>query len=409
LPSGAENPTDLPSGTGNATDLPSGTTNTIDLPAGATSTTGLPSGAPNTTDLPAGATSTSDLPSGATSTSDLPSGATNTTDWPSGATNTTDWPSCSTVTTEMIFGSFYQGDARFSTFSRGSQCTCMALTMLLKCYEGYSFTSEFLDQVVIAGDQIYKTVIESLQKQKKIQHKLLKFDELPQNVTLGENHHLIQKFDTIWGLAVCEEQVSHAKTLHQSIAEGFEISRYLLIMLGSICSALYKISSSEYYFFDSHSHSVDGMSCSDGKSILVRSKNLDDTVMYLYSMYESMHIDLGTQFEILPVAIQTLYHSFPDNNPSERNYYRLDDKSPTVSSIHQIQNRKKYKREYMKEYMKKKRQRKKFRESEKIKDASARNVARKNEYVRHKEMERDKSARQFKRQNVEIKEGNIDS
>jgi hypothetical protein len=135
---------------------------------------------------------------------------------------------------QMIFGSFHQGDLRFSPFSRGSQCTCMALTVLMKCYEGFSFTSEFLDQTIIAGDQIYKIVVENLQKQKKFLHKLLKFDELPQNVTLGENHHIIQKFDTIWGLVVCEGQNSQVKTLHQSLEEGFELSKYLLIMFRSV-------------------------------------------------------------------------------------------------------------------------------------------------------------------------------
>jgi hypothetical protein len=103
---------------------------------------------------------------------------------------------------QMIFGSFHQSDARFSQFSRGSQCTCMALTMLIKCYEGFSFTSEFLDQTIVLGDQIYRNVVESLQRQNKFLHKLLKFDELPQNVTLGENHHFIEKCDTLWGLVV---------------------------------------------------------------------------------------------------------------------------------------------------------------------------------------------------------------
>jgi hypothetical protein len=70
---------------------------------------------------------------------------------------------------QMIFGSFHQSDARFSQFSRGSQCTCMALTMLIKCYEGLSFTSEFLDQTIVSGDQIYRNVVESLQNRNKFE------------------------------------------------------------------------------------------------------------------------------------------------------------------------------------------------------------------------------------------------
>jgi hypothetical protein len=382
--------------------LPSGARNTADLPSGARNTADLPSGARNSNDLPSGARNSDDLPSGATVfITDSPSGCTNSTDLPSGCTYMSS--NSNLPNRQMIFGSFHQGDTRFSPFSRGSQCTCMALTMLLKSYEGFSFTSEFLDKTILAGDHIYQDVVQSLQKQNKFQHKLLKFDELPKNVTLGENHHCIQKFDTIWGLAICGEQ-SQFKTLHQSITEGFELSRYILIMLGSICSALYKASNGEYYFFDSHSHSIDGMSCSDGKSILVHSKSIDDTVSYLYGMYESMHIDLASQFEILPLSIRTLCHSFPCNNPSEKRYFRLDNIPTLLKSSDQNQSRKTYKKDYMREYMKKKREIETFRQVEKIKEASTKSLRRKNFDVRQKEMERDKTARKIKRQNIEVKE-----
>lgn len=417
----------LPSGTRNSTSLPSGSSNITDLPSGFTNTTALPSGCTNTTDLPSGSTNTTDLKIenmflvASNLEKKLPSGSLNRCNEildmnlckEVGETNlqievqkclsksfsvTRCLPSSCVMSEEssqkfgegnleysrqMIFGSFHQGNARFSLFFRGSRFTCMALTMLLKCYEEFSFTSEFLDQTIIAGDQIYKTVVQSLQKQKTFQHKHLKFDELPQNVTLGENHHFIQKFELIWGLVVCEQQ-SQIKTLHQSIAEGFELSRYLLIMLGSICSVLYKASSSEYYFFDSHSHSFDGMSCSYGKSILVLTKSIDGMVSYLYSMYESMHIDLATQFEILPLSIRTLCHSFPCEDQCQKRYCRLD-KIPTVSKfVDQNQSRKTYMREYMRGYIKKKRESEKFRQAEKLKDVLAKNLARKNDDVREK-------------------------
>lgn len=197
----------------------------------------------------------------------------------------------------------------------------IALTMVIKSYEEFSFISEFNDRTLISGDQIYVKVVNDLQQKGDFLNKLLNFDELPVNLTLGENHHAIQKFNSIWGLVVSEEQNSQIHNLHQALAEAFQISRYLLIMIGAICSGIYKLSDNEYYFFDSHSHGSDGMSSCDGKSVIVFNRNIDDLVLYLYNMCNSMHIDFGTQFEILPISIKTLYHSFPENDPSQKRFY----------------------------------------------------------------------------------------
>lgn len=227
--------------------------------------------------------------------------------------------------TKLVFGSFHQGDARFSSFSRGSQCTCNALTMLIKSYEEFSFSTEFIDRTLIAGDQVYVMLVKNLLQKEMYLNKLLKFDELPSNLTFGENHHIIEKFETMWGLLVSEEQNSQVKSLHQVLQEAFQVSRYLLIMMGAICSSVYKVSDNEYYFFASHSHDRDGMSACDGKSVLVQSKSIDDLVSYLYSMYNSMHIDFRMQFEILPVSFKTLHHSFPDESQLQKRFFKMDD------------------------------------------------------------------------------------
>ena len=254
-------------------------------------------------------------------------------------------------TRKLMFGSFHQGDVSFSPFSRGSQCTCIALTMLLKSYEGFSFTPEFIDRTLIAGDMLYSETLKRLQAKGKFLNKLLQFDELPMNVTLGDNHHIIKKHDLIWGLVVSDEN-NQVQTLHQSLDEAFKLSKYVLVMLGAICSALYKVSDNEYYFFDSHSHDSDGMSCCDGKSVLVLNKSIADTVLFMYNMYISMHIDLATQFEILPVSISTLCHSFADKDPLQKQYCRLDEK---VSSMSISENEAESRKEYMRKYMQEKR------------------------------------------------------
>lgn len=259
----------------------------------------------------------------------------------------------------------------------------IALTMVIKSYEEFSFISEFIDRTLISGDQIYVKVVNDLQQKGDFLNKLLNFDELPVNLTLGENHHAIQKFNSIWGLVVSEEQNSQIHNLHQALAEAFQISRYLLIMIGAICSGIYKLSDNEYYFFDSHSHGSDGMSSCDGKSVLVFNRNIDDLVLYLYNMYNSMHIDFGTQFEILPISIKTLYHSFPENDPSQKRFYRMDEKLLLgMNSASKEQNRK----TYMREYMKKKRQNKEFKVQERIKETLGKKLRKQDDDEKRKKM-----------------------
>lgn len=89
-------------------------------------------------------------------------------------------------------------------------------------------------------------------------------------------------------------------------------------MIGAICSGIYKVSNTEYHLFDSHSHVHDGMSAYEGKFVLVQKKGLGDLVTYLYIMYNSMHIDFVMQFDILPISISTLHHSFPSITNSEK-------------------------------------------------------------------------------------------
>jgi hypothetical protein len=56
-------------------------------------------------------------------------------------------------------------------------------------------------------------------------------------------------------------------------------------------------------FFYSHSHDSSALSSPEGVSILIGFSSIDDLVSYLYALYQSMLIDLQTQFDILPISI----------------------------------------------------------------------------------------------------------
>ena len=186
----------------------------------------------------------------------------------------------------------------------------------LLIYAKYSniHTHQDLDKVLLDGDSLYNKTVLTLLTQGMLKSKLLNFDEIPHAVTVLKKHIIVEKSDVISG--VCTQQFSTLglPSLYQSLHTAFQQSSYLLFMIGSVCSAVFK-KDEEYYFFDSHSHGQDGMSCPDGKSILACFQNLEDLVAFMYAVYDSMMIDISSQFDMLPVNM-TLVSVKPRNESS---------------------------------------------------------------------------------------------
>ena len=135
-----------------------------------------------------------------------------------------------------------------------------------------------------------------------------------------------------------------------------------------------------YYFFDSHSHGKNGLSCPTGDSILIGFSNIYDLVTYLYAHYTSMCINLESQFEVLPVSLTFLNKT--SNVESQISKYFVDQlkKNNNVTAKIQLnmQNDRMSKCEYMKQYMKKRRMDKTFRNIERQNELTAKRSARSN-------------------------------
>ena len=115
----------------------------------------------------------------------------------------------------------------------------------------------------------------------------------------------VQKSDIVSGVAVQQPVNSALPSLHQSLHTAFLNVQHVLLMIGAICSAVF-VKDDMFWLFDSHSHGKHGLSSPAGKSILMSFATLDDLVLFLYAMYESMNIDLSCQFEILPLQFTVL-------------------------------------------------------------------------------------------------------
>ena len=155
----------------------------------------------------------------------------------------------------------------------------------------------------------------------KYTSRLLTFDEIPQNVNVFKRDIHIIKSDVVSGIAVQQFGNTSSPTLHQSMHTAFQSSSYVLVMIGVICSAVYK-KDGMYNFFDSHSHAQNGLSSCSGYSVLIRFSCLDDLITYMYALYDSMQIDMTTQYDLLPVAL-----TYTENYQLE---YRVTDHSDSL-------------------------------------------------------------------------------
>ena len=206
---------------------------------------------------------------------------------------------------QIIFGSFHQNDERFIDRSRGFQCTCNALCMLV--HDDIQ-NSSVLDQILYNGDELYNRTVNNLKAEGKFVNSLLSLEEIPDTLDFKTGQYFVEKQQIACGYLVNTLEDEALPTLHCALETAFLKSASVLLIIGAICSAISK-RNNLYVFFDSHSHGENGLSSSDGTSILMLFSCLEDLVAYLYAFYESMCIDLTMQFDLMPISIRKKEHS----------------------------------------------------------------------------------------------------
>ena len=257
---------------------------------------------------------------------------------------------------QIMFGSFHQNDKRFLDQSRGFQCTCNALCMLV-CDEIQS--SLELDKILYAGDVLYNTTVNSLKAQGKFVNSLLSLEEIPDTLEFESVHFFVEKQPITCGALVSTFGNHALPTLHCALETAFIKSTSVLLISGSVCSAVSKRNYS-YIFFDSHSHGENGLSSSDGTSTLMSFSCLEDLIAYLYAFYESMRIDMTMQFDLLPISTRKNEHSgthekqpenlleayFHDQTLRQQQKAVITSNSEPILNIKKKKNRKEYYRIY---------------------------------------------------------------
>ena len=306
---------------------------------------------------------------------------------------------------QIICGSFHQNDNRFLDQSRGFQCTCNALCMLV-CEKKQN--SSELDKILFAGDVLYNTTVNNLKVQGKFVNSLLSLEEIPGTLEFETVNFLVEKQPITCGTLVSTIENQALPSLHCALETAFTKSTSVLLISGAVCSAVHKRNNS-YIFFDSHSHGEDCLSSSDGTSILMSFSCLEDLIAYLYAFYESMRIDLTMQFDLLPISVRKKVcfctQEKPSENLLEAYFYdqtlRQKQKAVTTKKSEPILNAKKKKnrKEYYRIYMQNVRQQNsKFKAKELVAQRKSKQNARQDRGYKAKELVAQRKSKQNARQ-----------
>ena len=202
-----------------------------------------------------------------------------------------------------LCGSYHQNDVRFSEQSRGFQCTGNALCILSYsvCFDINN--SSTLDKILCDEDSLYQKIINSLKADGKFIHSILSLDEIPDDFEVELGKFILEKQPIISGFLVDTHENHGLPTLHRALHSAFTRASSGLITIGAVCSTVFK-KNDPYVFFYSHSHGKNGLSSSDGASIIIAFSCLDDLIAHLYAFYDSLRIDMSLQFDFLPVIVR---------------------------------------------------------------------------------------------------------
>ena len=314
----------------------------------------------------------------------------------------------------ILFGSFHQNNERFSEQSRGFQCTSNALCMLGNSACQDISDGLMLDKILCEGDSLYIKTVDRLKTDGKFVQPLLSLDEIPDDIEIEKGKFIVDKQPIVSGILV-DSYVDHGlPSLHCALHSAFISASSGLLIIGAICSAVVK-KDDLYIFFDSHSHGKNALASSEGTSVLISFKSLDDLVTYLYAFYHSLKIDMTLQFDLLPLTIRSYQQKrcefgmerqleayFKDQKMRQAKKEKSTMTENYVSESATCKQKKK-RTEYNRLYKRQKRELYAFKEKEKSSQQVSKRNARHNPTFRAKEAEYQRTSKQRARKDPSFK------
>ena len=220
----------------------------------------------------------------------------------------------------------------------------------------------------------------------------------------------MDKQPIVSGILVNSFDVDHGlPSLHCVLQSAFASVSSGLLIIGAICSAVVK-TDDLYIFFDSHCHGKNGLSSSEGTSVLMSFKSLDDLVTYLYAFYDSLKIDITMQFDFLPLTIKSYQQETRCNIGVENQletYFKDQKRRQAMKEKYVSESatckKKKKRTEYNRLYKRQQRELFAFKEKEKSSQQVSKQNARKNPTFKTKETGYQLASKQSSRKDPSFK------
>ena len=193
----------------------------------------------------------------------------------------------------ILRGTFNQNDRRFPRESRNSQCTAnatMALTYK-ELKEEKDWDPQTMDEILVNGDELYRSCVQYLNEIGKFKHPHLMIDEIKTSFNVANKMIKLEVNDCLVNGVVNAKNDSWVPNLLKGFTEFFGENDAGVITANDLSMAVWK-RDDVYYYFDSHSRDSRGIVTSYGTSCILRLMNLED-------LANAMKVNLGTNKENL--------------------------------------------------------------------------------------------------------------
>ncbi|CAJ1076475.1 uncharacterized protein LOC117832690 isoform X1 [Xyrichtys novacula] len=197
--------------------------------------------------------------------------------------------------------------------SRNQQCTCNSLTFLAFLYENEHITRADLDRVLDKGDVMYREVRKTVRD-----HNHLTTDELPDQVPARRHMLTVDKLQLSRYGTFGDPDPGAVDTfldLEMGLSCLLSDVQYALLLMTSLCIAVFRTRDGRYGFFDPHARTANGLPLlkatpTPGTAVMVTFKRLSDMIHRLIRYHHILGTAGSCTYELKPVV-------FCDVNPSD--------------------------------------------------------------------------------------------
>ncbi|XP_049898952.1 uncharacterized protein LOC126389346 [Epinephelus moara] len=209
--------------------------------------------------------------------------------------------------------------------SKNSQCTCDSATFLAFLHELKNLQSADLDLVLDRGHAMYALTLRQLIADGRHVHTHLNTEEIPEVVLGYRQQHVMETCDPKFGLFTAPPCNDHDGDKLKFAARlqclSSEVS-YALLILNSLCIAVFRDQQGRYGFFDPHSRRPDGSPFGPfdtyqarfGKAVMFIYTGLTDLITKIVTFFEKSGTNPKAQYELLPVIFHNVDELSVDEN-----------------------------------------------------------------------------------------------